>query len=335
MSDLVETLRRCEKWLDRYRAHASTVSEADTKAGLIEPIIEELGWDIRDPEEVRREYRRLGTDNPVDYALLLLRTPRLFVEAKGIGGHLDDPRWSNQTVAYATAAGVEWVALTNGAQWRIYNAHAPVPIEKKLFRAVDLDKDPDEVVRVFRLLGKDNMGENLVDELWKSYFVDRQVRHALVELFSGGEPAKELVGAVRHLVPSLTPRDIRSSLTRARATFEFPSVTEPPAASVGSAEVITDATTTPAPPVEKVGKARRVMIRTRAFDVANRSDHVGPDCCRGDARDQLYGSAQYSPAAWRWAGCLRREDLRVVVGCRAGGEGRSAGRRPFGVSEID
>ena len=36
------------------------------------------------PEEVDREYRRRSADNPVDYALLLLRTPQLFVEAKGI-----------------------------------------------------------------------------------------------------------------------------------------------------------------------------------------------------------------------------------------------------------
>jgi hypothetical protein len=48
------------------------------------------------PDEVHREYRRRPADNPVDYALLLSRTPRLFIEAKGLGENIDDPKWANQ-----------------------------------------------------------------------------------------------------------------------------------------------------------------------------------------------------------------------------------------------
>ncbi len=226
MPDLVETLRRCDKWLDRYEAQGRAVGEENTKAGLIEPILDALGWDIRDPDEVHREYRRLPGDNPVDYALLLLRTPRLLVEAKGIGEHLDDPKWANQTIAYATAAGVEWVALTNGADWRIYNVHAPVPLEQKLFRSIKIREDPDSAVTVLRLIGKENMRDNRIEELWKAYFVDQQVHETLRYLFSGGEPAKELVSAVRHRTSNLTLKDIRTSLTRVRATFEFPAVSD-------------------------------------------------------------------------------------------------------------
>jgi hypothetical protein len=67
------------------------VGESNTKAGLIEPVIAALGWDVLDPDEVHREYRRRSPDNPVDYALLLSRTPRLFIEAKGLGENIDDP----------------------------------------------------------------------------------------------------------------------------------------------------------------------------------------------------------------------------------------------------
>jgi predicted type IV restriction endonuclease len=99
VTDLVETLNRCGKWLDRYRSQGRNVGEQNTKAGLVEPILEGLGWDIRDPDEVHREYRRLPSDNPVDYALLLRRTPRLFVEAKGIGENLDDPKWAKKSAS--------------------------------------------------------------------------------------------------------------------------------------------------------------------------------------------------------------------------------------------
>jgi len=77
------------------------------QAGLIEPIIAALGWDVLDPDEVHREYRRRPADNPVDYALLLSRTPRLFIEAKGLGENINDPKWANQTISYAAVAGVE------------------------------------------------------------------------------------------------------------------------------------------------------------------------------------------------------------------------------------
>ena len=260
MTDLVETLKRCEKWLDRYRSQGRNVGEQNTKAGLVEPILEGLGWDIRDPDEVHREYRRLSSDNPVDYALLLRRTPRLFVEAKGIGENLDDPKWANQIIAYATAAGVEWVALTNGAEWRIYNAHAPVPIEQKMFRTVRIDDDRDDAVRTLQLLGKDNTGENKIEELWKTYFVDRRVREVLVELFSGGEPARELVNAVRHRSPSLTLREVRESLARARATFEFPVVEDVPGATLPRAAIVDEPRTARSPAVGSRDTQRQTRL---------------------------------------------------------------------------
>ena len=41
------------------------LGEQNTKATLIEPTLEALGWDIRDWDEVHREYRGKGSDSPV------------------------------------------------------------------------------------------------------------------------------------------------------------------------------------------------------------------------------------------------------------------------------
>lgn len=261
MSDLADAIQRCGKWLSRHRSQSRPVGEQNTKAGLVEPILEALGWDIREPDEVCREYRRVPGDNPVDYALLILRTPRLFVEAKGLGADLDDRRWANQTIAYATAAGVEWVVLTNGAEWRIYNAHAPVPIEQKLFRTVSLEEDPGDVERTLRLIGKDNMGENRIAELWKTNFIDRQVREVLGALFASGEPAKEIVSLVRRQVQGVSLHDIRESLGRARAHFEFPTVVDEPASHAPE----------PAPPASTPREPRRPGSRRVPAEL-----HSGP-----------------------------------------------------------
>jgi Restriction Enzyme Adenine Methylase Associated len=227
VQDLLDTLKQCVERVDRYRRLGQRVGESNTKAGLIEPVIAALGWDVLDPDEVHREYRRRPADNPVDYALLLSRTPRLFIEAKGLGGNIDDPKWANQTISYAAVAGVEWVALTDGAEWRLYNAHAPVPVEQKLFRTVRLAEDIDAAFELLTLLSKDNLRDNRIQELWRGFFVDRQVNATLHELFNAGEPARDLVALVARRVPNLTKGDIRTSLIRARAAFDFPTPSLP------------------------------------------------------------------------------------------------------------
>ncbi|MEX5636817.1 restriction endonuclease [Parafrankia sp. FMc2] len=218
---LHETLGDCVRRLERY-TRGQRIGEQNTKASLIEPVIEALGWDIHDLDEVNREYRYGGSANPVDYALLLRRRPCLFIEAKGLGEDLGQLRWATQILSYATAAGVRWVVLTNGAEWRIYNAHAPVPVEQKLYRTVRLADGADEAARVLELLGKDVLGSDRIEQLWRSEFVDGQVVSALAELFDGGEPAPEIVALVRRRTPSLTESEVRDTLIRVRAAFDVP-----------------------------------------------------------------------------------------------------------------
>jgi len=258
MTELHETLKRCLEWLDRYDRPGQRVGEQNTKAAVIEPVLAALGWSLFDLDEVQREYRRRASDNPVDYALLLLRKPRLFVEAKGIGENLDDPRWANQTISYATAAGVEWVALTTGAEWRIYNAHAPVPIEEKLFRSVRLRDDIDVAFEVLSLLSREGMRDNRIEELWRSYFVDRQVYTALTDLFNSGDPTRDLVNLVTRRVPTLSRTDVRDSLIRARASFDFPSA----GTIAGGARATPAASAPPLPPTGATAEAPTAAPRT-------------------------------------------------------------------------
>ena len=194
---------------DRIARHGrENIGEQDTKAALIVPMLRSLGWDVEDLEDVKLEYRRRPSDNPVDYALFLLRTPRLFIEAKSLGSHLDDGKWALQILNYATAAGVEWVALTDGNEWRIYNSHATVPVEQKLFRVVRVSDPGSRAEDTLRLLAKAQMADHLIDDLWKSDFIDRQVRDALMRLF-GPEPEPSLVRLVRSKTPALSPSEVR------------------------------------------------------------------------------------------------------------------------------
>src|SRR4051794_13115153 len=160
-----------------------SLGEQNTKATLIDPVLEALGWDVRDPDEVYREYKPTTRDSPVDYALTILRKPRLFVEAKGLGETLSDRKWIAQVLGYAIVAGVEWCVLTDGDEYRFYNATVPLDAEEKLFCVIKLSVDElKDVINTLNLISRGNMEENILDVLWIAHYVDRRVKHALQEM---------------------------------------------------------------------------------------------------------------------------------------------------------
>ena len=166
-SPLGEKIAGLRSRIARLRKRGEPIGEEDTKRVFITPLLEALGWDIQDLEEVRNEYRHRPQDNPVDYALFMLRTPCLFIEAKPLTAGLDDRKWVSQTIGYAATVGVEWCVLTNGDEYRIYNAHAAVEADEKLFRIVRLADDAAHALTIgtLDLLSKDRMGEKRLNVL--------------------------------------------------------------------------------------------------------------------------------------------------------------------------
>ena len=224
MQDLSRALDEIRSRIARYRG-SKRLNEQNTKATLIEPVLRALGWNVEDLEEVQREYKVKRSDKPVDYALLLLRTPKLFIEAKALGADLGDRRWVNQIMGYAGVAGVEWIVLTNGDEYRLYNAHAPVAVEDKLFRSFRLSASDSMAKQTLALLAREALNDNRLKVLWRTHFVDRRVRRAMDEIFDSDVDAS-LVRLLRKKTQGLTPSEIRACLTRAQVSIDFPVVLE-------------------------------------------------------------------------------------------------------------
>ena len=219
-------LARIEKNRERIpKLKDQNINEQTTKVALINPVLRALGWDIEHPDEVELEYKRFPKDLPVDYALKLSREPKLFVEAKALGQALLDHKAVTQVVNYTTNAGVKWCLLTDGDEFRIYNAGATeVPVEQKLFYQVAISKDPPEkVAEMLSLVSRENLEKSSLEALWNAHFVDRQVTEALGQLFASAD--RRLVLLVRKQVPSLKPKEITDSLLRLRVRIDFPDVT--------------------------------------------------------------------------------------------------------------
>lgn len=221
MSELLQRLSSVKAKILRYGS--KSISEQSTKSALIQPVLRALGWDVENLEEVELEYKRRRSDKPVDYALLLLRTPCLFLEAKALGQSLDDRKWAGQLMGYASVAGVEWVVLTNGDEYLIYNSHAPVPVEEKLFRRVRVTQDEASAAETLGLLSKDRIRDNDITVLWNAHFVDRQVRVAVEAMFAPDRaPDATIVRAIRKRAHNLSAKDVKASLRRVRIQFDFP-----------------------------------------------------------------------------------------------------------------
>lgn len=224
---LHKTLLAVRERIEGARERNQSIGEINTRVALIEPVLSALGWDLHSIDEVYREYRRKPQDNPVDYALFLLRTPRLLIEAKSLDLDLNDRKWVAQTLNYATIVGVEWCVLTNGDEYRLYNSHATVDVDEKLFRSIRIT-DPDATdltLGTLELLSKDKLGENLISVLWKSHFVDRRLKAVLKDIFQDADPG--FIRLIRKRLDDLQPSDIRDSIKRADLRISFPSALPP------------------------------------------------------------------------------------------------------------
>ena len=209
--------------------------EAETKAVLIEPILDALGWDTRDLGAVRREVPVAGGTN-VDYGLLDgAGHVRLHVEAKALGTNLGI-KVVTQTVNYANGAGVPWAVLTDGLRWHVLWSNAPVANDRKEVFAVDLtdltgpdatEADRAATLAQLGLLARARVEAGDLDERGRSLFDVAVVRGVLDDLFT--RPPAELVdlvaGRLRHPVE---PDRIRAALVSVGRPFtDAPTATAP------------------------------------------------------------------------------------------------------------
>ena len=116
--------------LEKLETHAVRVrslreyctNEEQTKVSLINPYLEHLGFDVRDPRYVQLEYRSdigSGTER-VDYALLKDGKPALLIEAKPATTVLPSEA-PVQLRRYAMALpDLRYCAVTNGVHWHWY-----------------------------------------------------------------------------------------------------------------------------------------------------------------------------------------------------------------------
>lgn len=111
------------------------LSEADTKANFIEPIIAALGW--TGIGVVIREYFVKNSHEYIDYVMVGTGGNLLAIEAKPLQSELTEKN-AAQLVQYCAVEGIEWAAVTNGRELQFFNTFLKPDLAAKRVFSVDM-----------------------------------------------------------------------------------------------------------------------------------------------------------------------------------------------------
>ena len=129
----------------RIQKHGDTLrlNEFRTRVALIDPLLNELGWDVSDPEQVSVEYGEKKGGPAVDYALLDSNgRPIMVLEAKKLGTNLSSSFIQMQIVNYAVYSGIRFAGLTDGNQWVFYDVLQQVALDEKRIFDISILESP-------------------------------------------------------------------------------------------------------------------------------------------------------------------------------------------------
>jgi len=217
MKALISCIEKLRGSLERHKK--DDLKEYPTRTIFIDPLLEALGWDVRDPDEVELEYPTIDGKS-VDYAPKINRRPVLFVEAKPLKDPLTDVKSITQVVGYAANGGVEWCILTNGVKYKVYRSTEKAEAPDKLLFEVSLDpKDTEglpvqQLAEQFARFSRDAMAKGVLDDIGEQIFTTGKVRKALYKLLM--EPPNALIKHIRQLVKddSIKPSQVKNALKR-------------------------------------------------------------------------------------------------------------------------
>lgn len=149
-----KNLRKYQKALESARSR--DVGESDTCVIISDFLADVLGYDKY--SEVTTEFAIRSTF--CDLAIRIDGRLQFLIEVKSVGTELKDTH-VRQATDYAANQGVDWVLLTNGAQWRAYKLRFEKPIQADETFVIDLldpDVKPNQLLERLYLISREAGG---------------------------------------------------------------------------------------------------------------------------------------------------------------------------------
>ena len=170
-------------------------TEEATKNALIMPFIQELGYNVFDPQEVRPEYTAdVGTKKgeKVDYAIFRKDSPAILFECKALGVALDSSH-RNQLFRYFSAiTKVRFGVLTNGLMYQFYtDLDHKNRMDEKPFLEFNLSNIQEPLVEELQKFTKANFNADTIISRAEDLKYTREIKHLLAGEYNA--PTKEFV----------------------------------------------------------------------------------------------------------------------------------------------
>jgi hypothetical protein len=165
-----ETMNRLALFATAFReARERGANESDTVMYLVKFFEEILGY-----ESLKGEISKEFTikDRYCDLALKTDGIPRVLVECKAASLKSLQDKHIEQAENYASRAGICWVVLTNGIEWRLYHltfAETEGIVHDVAFEAnliEEMEKAPAQLWEKLSLLSREFVGKNGLEEYW-------------------------------------------------------------------------------------------------------------------------------------------------------------------------
>lgn len=133
----------------------SSFNEDETKMAIILRLLQLLGWDFYNVDEVTPEFS--VENRKVDYALRVKNSSEVFLEVKKTAEDLE--KHQEQLLDYSFRQGVELAILTNGMTWWFYLPTKKGDWKSRKFYTIDLgEQESSDVAQKFTdLLSKPNV----------------------------------------------------------------------------------------------------------------------------------------------------------------------------------
>lgn len=222
MADWEQYQKRIAELVERYNdaVNSGTVSqfsEADVGSKFILPLLEALGWDTRNIDEVKEQKRTLT--GPADYSLNVRKTPKVIVEIKKLTEDLDskhiirgrEESYPNQATRYAWHLKLDWCVLSNFKEIRLYYAHTAKPEDGLVFKFAYNHFLETPVLEQLWLLSKESVLSGRLDTLEKRRTRSEIDKEILNDLF---ESRRLLVSTIEKNNPGIGRESVKEAVQK-------------------------------------------------------------------------------------------------------------------------
>lgn len=255
MTTLIEEIGRIKS------INTSELNEGTAQTAIVMPVLRSLGWDTKDPDEVRLEYS-VGKHLKgfADIALLSQDIPLIFIETKAPNRSLEIAKHQIQVLEYCQMKQVQIGVLTNGLEWKIFYLGAGADRNFSHAKTIDLiqGKTEDSAETLGGLLSRDAVSDKRALTRAKKSWYDSILSNLWQDLLAQGDISlvMRLRKKVKEKCPvNIPPDDVRKFLMSQAA---IANVTE--GASTSSVNTRQDMQETISPP-PRPKKSFRVCVR--------------------------------------------------------------------------